>query len=801
MLSTDSPRFLKIADHLTARTRLQKSQIVLVSEIRTDFSVTVECRQLVTLQTKQSEGAGRSQATLLSGVDLIPAAAKAEVQRLEAVLPARVDKWLAGAPASVGHMPAVKVFDFDAQSFGHDHECAHCAASGQLPCVACGCSGRCDCKGCYGAKSAECPRCEGACEHTCLQCHGATSTECTHCHGRGLVTCNNCYGAGEKSCYSCGGAGYSTRTETVVRDIGKGPYSTTESIRSNCMACSGSGKLACSVCYRRKEVDCGHCNHGRLRCLACDAGGKQRCSLCSESGRIVCSTCRGVGDLVCASCHGKKSVDCPQCRASGWLHTQERVFAKLAEKSAIDFSADLPGVLLSRVRALFASPANASEGNFQLANQSRTDGMATGLLRRWVGTFPVWEMCLKVGDLEFKVHAVGNSQLVDDLSAMTQAVLAADRTDLQEALKSGAAARSIAALKTYLLSADHQVELLAHQKNPGASARDDVQGALAFLVKAQRSVLSRWKWLTVALLLLGLVPLLLGLRFRFDLVFLLVFPGFVLLAAGALAGLRARQCVRKATGNPAFSQAFNAVAVGQWRSGGVFGKGLFLGLAFLAAGMVTSPAKPFAVQKLITQAKLKLQQSSSQEVSIQASKDLIQQWMTCGGANDDVYTALKSLEQAGVLTYFRTEEQYERIFGMRWNTNSLSLFDRPVYEIAFFPVLRRLDNLGSSMSVSVELKADALDPATLIKRLDVAAVRVPSQFMAEAQRKPNEGKFLLKGVDTVWQTSLSEFRGYKAFSNYVKPPRQLLTNEKEFFKVKSLKVSCNRDVGDFWRTR
>lgn len=798
---TTSVRIKAITDHLTTRTRLQASQIEVLSDVRTDYGVTFESQQWVSIETQKTENAGKSGATLLSNAQMLSGAAQMEAQRLQATLPDRIKKWLVSAPTDVRNMPSTKVFDFDAANFGYDTACTPCSTSGQMPCNNCGSTGICDCGGCHGAKKTVCPQCVGQCAHICTQCHGSRTTSCEKCHGSAKTQCQSCFGSGQMGCNSCGGYGHTKRYQTVARDIGKGVFYETVEVRDACYACTGSGKISCSICYGTRQVSCNHCSGGQISCQPCSGSGRQSCNTCNAMGQITCQTCRGIGHAVCAKCRGKCSIDCGQCGATGWRHEKEKVFAKLTDKFSINFAKEIPVQLRARVNALLASVLYASEGNFQLSQQTVTEGSAPGVCRVWSGTFPVWEMLIRIGAHQFTLHAIGNSQKMDDLSSMTHTVLDADRSALTQALQSGRSADIVLPLRTYLLSADHQHELLAYLKNPTPSAREDVKGAVDFLLKRRQAALRKWRLFILAVLALGFALMLMGMHFAYDWVTVLVLPVVVLLVGGKLATASAMVSTVSATGDKKFSADFNADKHWKWRMAGLFWKGLLLGLLPLAVGFIMSPSHPFFIQKIVSEIKLKALKVGNKDDRVQSSLQVIQQWMRCEGDTEDVYTALKLLEQENLLTYFNAGAKYEQFYGQRWHSNSVELFDRSVYEIAYFPRSQQSDNLGQRLEMKIVLKTEANDPPTLIKKLGIQAIRVPSKYLQEAQRKPDEGIFKYTPPHAEWQASLSEFSGFKVFANYLKPLQLQPKTQKEIFKVPSLEVTCMRFTGDFFRTR
>lgn len=578
MNTSESIRFKSITDHLTARTRLQAHEIEVVSDVKTDYGITIECQQLVSIETKISASSGKSGASLLSDINLLSGAAKTEAQRLGAALPDRIKNWLGMAPRNVGEMPRSKVFDFDAGSYGHEVACTQCDSSGQLPCNGCGSTGICSCEGCDGVKRITCPQCGGNCQHTCSQCHGSTTTNCEYCYGAGQTNCQSCFGNGKQNCYSCGGYGYSTRYQTVAKDIGKGVFYEQVEVRDRCNSCGSSGKVSCSTCYGKGKVTCNSCNWGKVRCQTCSGSGNESCTTCSAIGNIACTTCKGIGHLVCGNCRGNRSIDCQKCSASGWNHTKAQIFARLEERSSFDITKEVPDVISARVKALFSTLSQSGEGSFKSLEQNAIGGVTPGLRRAWSGSFPVWEMVIRIGPNQYTLYAIGNSQIVGDLSALTNSVLEADRIALKQALQGNSGASSDAALKTYFLSPDHQRELLTYQSDTAASAREDVKGAFDYLVRKRNAALRKWKLIVLIGMALLLAAALTKVRFTYDWALLAFIPLVILFAGGKFASASARASTVSVTGNEEFSNKFNASGEWKWRVGGLFSKGVFSGL-------------------------------------------------------------------------------------------------------------------------------------------------------------------------------------------------------------------------------
>lgn len=98
--------------------------------------------------------------------------------------------------------------------------------------------------------------------HPCQTCGGKgkvlVSAPCPTCDGKGRQVCSFCGGngftwvPGSPPCTVCGGAG------TVIQD--RKPVA--------CSTCGGTGKGKGSVV----KQDCTHCEHGYIRCAACDNG-------------------------------------------------------------------------------------------------------------------------------------------------------------------------------------------------------------------------------------------------------------------------------------------------------------------------------------------------------------------------------------------------------------------------------------------------------------------------------------------------------------------------------------------------
>lgn len=780
MNTSESIRFKSISDHLTARTRLQANEIELVSDVQTEYGITIECQQLVSIETKISTSSGKSGASLLSDVNLLPGAAKTEAQRLSAALPDRIKNWLGTAPRNVGEMPRSKVFDFDAGSYGHDVACTQCDCTGQLPCTGCGSTGICNCEGCKGIKIITCPICKGNCEHLCSTCHGSTTVKCSKCDGVGNTRCYACYGAKTQNCSSCSGRGYFTRYQGGVQ------------VPDPCGSCGASGKVPCLSCIGYGELLCNSCSRGKVRCQTCSGSGNENCATCSAFGNIACPTCKGIGHLKCQHCKGKSSIDCQKCGASGWNHSKAQVFAKLEEKEGITFAHDIPDAISARVKALFSILTQSGEGNFKSLEQNAIDGVAPGLRRAWSGSFPIWEMVIRIGANRYTLYAIGNSQNVGDLSALTNSVLEADRIALKQAFQGKSVESADAALKTYFLSTDHQRELLAYQSDTSSLVREDVKDAFDYLIKKRNAALRKWKLIVLIGIAVVLAAVLTRVRFAYDWAILALTPLVILLAGGMFASASACESTVLATGNEEFSSKFNASGEWKWRISGLFWKGVFWGLLIFGCFMAVNFGKPMFLQKKITEIKLRANAMTDKAGQIRASQEIIQRVLLCGAHDLDVYTALKLLEQEKMLTYLPTDKKDEEVVGISWYLANFKLFDRPVLQISYFHRFDLDNKFGMRTDLAVHLKNETNDPTTLIKQLDIPFKRVANPYLKQTPKNLNEGRFRYSNGDAVLTTELSKFIGYRDSSNYSKPPQTHPMREKDLYTITSLAITCSR---------
>jgi len=169
--------------------------------------------------------------------------------------------------------------------------CSSCEGRGQTTCMACGGKGENTCSNCGGVGKRTCSSCGGSGKKACNECNfwGMVRKTCYSCNGTGKqysyeVSCSSCFGTGKSwgaSCYYCGGTG--RRTPEV-----------------NCSTCGGGGyrSAVCSNCSGYKEVTCGSCYYGEIRCNYCSGAGVLRCRKCSGTGNVTCAVCKGKGMFI-----------------------------------------------------------------------------------------------------------------------------------------------------------------------------------------------------------------------------------------------------------------------------------------------------------------------------------------------------------------------------------------------------------------------------------------------------------------------------------------------------------------------
>ncbi len=110
-------------------------------------------------------------------------------------------------------------------------------------------------------------------------------TSCADCRGSGSVVCSSCRGTGKQTCNTCGGDSIAkcTRCPKCFWCDGDG-VRTVNGTLTLCGHCT-AGKMDCSFCSNKRDIECYNCNGGVADCGTC-SNGKKTCRACKGTGKI-----------------------------------------------------------------------------------------------------------------------------------------------------------------------------------------------------------------------------------------------------------------------------------------------------------------------------------------------------------------------------------------------------------------------------------------------------------------------------------------------------------------------------------
>lgn len=771
-----TPRWNSLITQLGSRTRIERSDLKILedTEIRCEVEITV--RQRASVERNSVTGKGHSEGTLLADTAMLGPAALSECRRLEADLANRARKWLEGAPMQVKTTASARDFDFDVKRYAVDSGCAECATSGKVRCKQC-MQGRVQCTQCYGVKQRVCTACSGSCSVQCSACSGAGQSQCHYCNGTAVTHCGSCDRSGKVTCYSCGGQGYQRRYQQVVKDIGKGPFYETVEIRDPCLSCH-QGKVTCSMCGGTPSTYCNHCSRGVVSCAACSGRGRISCTNCGQTGSVICNACDASGHIGCTACNATAAVACKPCGARGWTHVREDIFTRLIDETSAKWSVATPPGLIAHLNRIVASGTAEQEGIFQLQHQQVDVDPRMVVTRSWKGTVPVWAMQFEVEGKPYTVHAVGEGQQVMDIDVAVEQLLAADREGLLPALEhGGAVARR--AVQRYLRSADHVAAVLDANKQPTGAARQDPQAVCAYLERQAHRAPAAWLWSARVAAFLLCVPVLLGMRVRFDLILLLFLP-LLIVKLGRFAQQRAAlRAVTRVSGSKAFAESWEQMQHRRHPSSTGNKSILLWGVVLATLTLWMSPAKPLWMAYAASDLRIKLGAISGALNLTDARSTTLEDWMACRGESiDGLLTALRTLQTQTPHRAFDVQALQRRIPERTWKPDGLVLADRKVHQLSVRATV--LPGLGSldRLAFDVQMSPITDDPQKLTRELDQTYSGAINNTVGTALG------FGSTGVQRSWSAQLEKSKGFgKGF-------RQGPT---------SLTVTCEFHPGDWLR--
>ncbi|MDD0814533.1 hypothetical protein PSQ39_07825 [Curvibacter sp. HBC28] len=789
----NTPRWTRWVALLTDKTRFTRQDLRLIRDQRQDCSVVIHQTQEIQAQRGRRTGTGRSGAVLVSDEAELAQRAEQERLRLQQALPERAEQWLRRAPGDVQTMPAAGALDADAQRFGLDAACPHCQTSGQTPCKDCSASGQTTCGTCHGDCQTQCSVCRGQKKTLCPSCKGQQMQTCSACGGAGTQTCYAGCSDGKIPCDACFGRG--RHQVTVVVDHGKGPATVNRDV--DCNRCGGSGQQACRSCHGRKPT-CPICD-GRTRvgCQTCAASGKVYCSNCNAQGLEDCPSCRAQGRIECTSCRGRKQLDCRTCGAQGWTHVQERIFTQLLSQQRVEHAAGTPAAWRPVIEAAIGSSQAAAVGSFQLATQSIQAEPRLRLTRSWHGTVPGWDMALSVNDTEATLWALGRQEQLVGGEAAVDALLAADREAVIQAVQTGGhGARN--ALRNYL-SADHHAQaVLRQQAAPGTEASLEVRSACQLMQQRSQS-LSRfhqaWAWGLYALTVLPLAVFWgSGVRFRGDWLLTLGWPLAVALAHGLTRRALIPAQLAQFTQNKAFAQAWwgqvQTEAAARSRRGGV----KYLALACAGALLALSPGQPKWLVGPLSELRLQRAQWDSADARRETYQQELNAWLRCDARHEDrLLATLKGLTQEGWAT---TPGAPTGPFGFMeqvWIPQQLTLLDMPVRKISYSGKGSALGR--TQVHVEMHLAAQAGDLRALSARLQPQAEPMKTTYGV------NKDLWVLNGEGYRWSAhfkmeSMLRQSGTPGAATRKRPPQA-----SDLVTLPSVVVGCTVDYADWLRLK
>ena len=745
---------------LGARTRVEPSDIKVVedSEVRCEVQLTM--RQCATVERSCVSGKGRSNATLLADTAMLAPAALGERKRLEVDLPERARKWLASAPARVNSLAAAKDFDFDVKSYAVNRGCDQCAKSGKIPCTQC-LRGRIKCPLCHGAKQQLCGVCIGSCSTQCGACGGAGNCRCTYCAGTGEQHCGSCQRSGKVRCYSCGGQGYHRRYQQVQKDIGKGSFYETVEVRDSCGVCHQSGQVSCGSCSGTPTKSCMHCNGGFKSCNACSGAGKVSCTTCGQTGKVTCNACDAYGQTGCTACHATAKVDCQPCGAYGWTHLREDIFTRLADKTSTQWSAATPPSLINRLNRIVTSANAEQEGSFKLQRQQVATDPVTALTRSWKGTVPAWTMRFEVEGKLLTLYAVGESQQLVGLDAAVELILTADREGLPPALKrGGSVARR--AVHRYLRSADHVAEVLDSNKQSGGAAREDLQAVSAYLARRADVAEAAWRWSGRAAAAALCVPVLMGIRVRFDLILLLLLPLVIVALFRSAQQRAAKQAVAEASGSTSFAQSWQQIRYRTHPPAAGNKSVLLWGFVLACLTLWLSPAKPLWLAYAASDLRMKTGVIPGMPDLADARTKVLDDWMACRSTNvDQLLTELRTLPTQTPTREFDVWSLQRGIPEKTWNPDGLELAGRKVQQLKVRATVSSGTGTLKWIAFEARMSPIADDPQQLISELDQTSSAAINNMIGTA---PDLGR---TGEQRSWSALLEKNQGFGKASRKV----------------------------------
>ena len=746
-----TPRWNSVIAQLGSRTHVEQSDLKVLedTEIRCEVEITV--RQRASVERNRVTGNGHSEGTLLADTAMLGPAALSECQRLEADLANRARKWLAGAPTRVKTTASAKDFDFDVKRYAVDSGCTPCATSGKVRCTQC-MQGRVQCPQCSGVKQRVCTACSGSCSVECRACSGAGQSQCKHCNGASVQHCGSCHRSGKVTCYSCGGQGYQRRYQQVVKDIGKGPFYETVEIHDSCLSCH-QGKVTCPMCGGMPTTYCNHCSGGVKSCAACSGRGQISCTNCSQTGIVICNACDASGHIGCTACNATAAVACKPCGARGWTHVREDIFTRLIDETSAKWSIATPPGLVAHLNRIVASGTAEQEGSFQLQHQQVDVDPRTVVTRSWKGTVPAWAMQFEIEGKPYTVHAVGKGQQVVDIDAAVEQLLAADREGLLPALKhGGAVARR--AVQRYLRSADHVAAVLDESKQPTGAARQDLQAVRAYLGRRAHLAPAAWLWSARAAAFLLCVPVLLGMRVRFDLILLLFLP-LLIVKLGRFAQQRAAfRAVTKVSGSTAFAESWQHKQHRSHPSSAGNKSILLWGFVLATLTLWISPAKPLWMAYAASDLHIKWGAISGMPNVTDARTATLQDWMACRGESiDGLLTALRTLQTQTPQRAFDVQAFQRRIPERTWKPDGLVLADRKVHQLSVRATV--MPGLGSLDRLAFDVRMSPItdDPQKLARELDQTSSEAINTTVGTALG------FGSTGVQRSWSAQLEKSKG------------------------------------------